>query len=197
MKRIFITAITVLLVTCFSNSAFAHSNFQGSNPADGEVVTEPIQEIILEFNGQIEQGSFIEVTTTEGQAVETQDIMIGEGALTGTFAEPLANDDYQVSWSIISADGHPLEGEFFFTVNADAPDAQVEETEDSAGTETVEEEETEQPSETDTVENEESTESAEQVNSEEGSSSMLVIIMITLVIIIIAGLFLLNKRKRK
>ena len=187
-------AIIALLVMCFSTSAFAHSHLHGSNPADGDVVTESLNEIVLEFDGQIEEGSFIEVTTTEGEAVEVQNIVIGEGTLTGTVAEPLANDDYQVNWSIISADGHPLEGEFAFTVDAEVPDATEEE--DSAESEAVEEEDTEEPAETDVVEEEQPTESTEQVTEEEDSSSSTIgIIIAVIVVIVIFGFFLLRRKK--
>ncbi|WP_170140816.1 copper resistance CopC family protein [Oceanobacillus arenosus] len=188
MKRIFIAAAAFLLVTCFAAPAFAHSHLHGSNPADGDVVTEPLNEIVLEFDGQIEEGSFIDITTTEGQAVELQDTIIGEGTLTGTVAEPLANDEYQVNWSIISTDGHPMEGEFSFMV--DAPAAEFDE-------------EAANSSETDV--NEDSTDSADQVaesgetaNSaeEESSSSMTVILIVVLVVIVIAGIFFISKRKK-
>ena len=116
MKRLFSAVAAILLAMSISTSAFAHSHVSGTNPADGEVVTEPLQEITIEFDGGIEQGSFIDVTTTSGEEIDVQDIIIGDGVLTGTLAEPLQNDVYQVNWSIISADGHPLEGEFAFTV---------------------------------------------------------------------------------
>ena len=116
MKRLFTAVAAILLAMSISTSAFAHSHVSGTNPADGEVVTEPLQEITIEFDGGIEQGSFIDVTTTSGEEIDVQDIIIGDGVLTGTLAEPLQNDVYQVNWSIISADGHPLEGEFTFTV---------------------------------------------------------------------------------
>ncbi|WP_339315828.1 copper resistance protein CopC [Oceanobacillus sp. FSL W7-1304] len=194
MKRIFSAAIVVILVTCFSTSAFAHSHIQGSNPADGDVVTEPLEEIVLEFDGGIEQGSFIEVTTTAGEAVEVQDIEIGEGTLTGTVAEPLANDEYQVNWSIISADGHPLEGEFTFTVDAEVPEA-VEE-EEQAETETVEDEEPEEQAETETPQDDSATESAEQIDEGEGSSSTMIMVIVGLAILAIVGYILFMKRKR-
>ncbi|WP_340002562.1 copper resistance protein CopC [Oceanobacillus sp. FSL K6-0127] len=194
MKRIFSAAIVVILVTCFSTSAFAHSHIQGSNPADGDVVTEPLEEIVLEFDGGIEQGSFIEVTTTAGEAVEVQDIEIGEGTLTGTVAEPLANDEYQVNWSIISADGHPLEGEFTFTVDAEVPEA-VEE-EEQAETETVEDEEPEEQAETETTQDGSATESAEQIDEGEGSSSTMIMVIVGLAILAIVGYILFMKRKR-
>ena len=48
----------------------------GSNPADGDVVTEPLNEIVLEFDGQIEQGSFIDVKTTSGQALKYKILLL-------------------------------------------------------------------------------------------------------------------------
>ncbi|QED48009.1 copper resistance CopC family protein [Cytobacillus dafuensis] len=185
MKRIFTAAAAVLLAMSISTSAFAHSHIGGSNPADGEVVTEPLKEIVLEFDGKIEQGSYIDVKTTEGKAIKLQDIIIGDGTLTGTVVEPLPNDEYQVNWSIISADGHPLEGEFSFTVNAPVPES-VEEV-------------TKEPSET-TKSVEKSTEDHEKAASadkeEKESSSMSAILIVLLVIIVAGGFFLLTKRKK-
>ena len=190
MKRIFTAVAAALLATSISTSAFAHSHLGGSNPADGDVVTEPLNEIVLEFDGQIEQGSFIDVTTTEGQAIELQEIIIGEGTLTGTVAEPLPNDEYQVNWSIISADGHPLEGEFSFTVNAAVPESVEEETKNP---ETGIVEETTESAEQ-TTEDQESATSANEVEKE--SSSMTVILIVLLVVIVAGGFFLLTKRKK-
>lgn len=185
LKRIFTVTTAILLTMSISTSAFAHSHLEGSNPADGDIVTEPLNEIVLEFDGQIEQGSFIDVQTTKGQAIELQEIIIGDGTLTGTVAEPLPNDEYQVNWSIISADGHPLEGEFSFTVNASVPES-VEEV-------------TEEPSET-TESAEQSTEDQENVATadevEKESSSMTVILIVLLIVIVAGGFFLLTKRKK-
>ncbi len=185
MKRMFTVTAAILLTMSISTSAFAHSHLEGSNPADGDIVTEPLNEIVLEFDGKIEQGSFIDVKTTKGQAIELQEIIIGDGTLTGTVAEPLPNDEYQVNWSIISADGHPLEGEFSFTVNASVPES-VEEV-------------TEEPSET-TESAEQSTEVQENVATADEvakeSSSMTVILIVLLIAIVAGGFFLLIKRKK-
>jgi methionine-rich copper-binding protein CopC len=182
LKRIFIAAAVVLLAMSISTNAFAHSHLGGSNPADGDVVTEPLHEIVLEFDGKIEQGSFIDVKTTEGQAVELQEMIIGEGTLTGTVAKALPNDEYQVNWSIISEDGHPLEGEFSFTVNAAVPESVEEVTEEPAET-------------TDSAEQlTEDQESANEVEKE--SSSMTVILIVLLVVIVLGGFFFLTKRKK-
>ena len=189
MKHIFATAVAAFLALSFSVSAFAHSHLGESNPTDGEIVTEPLNEIVLEFDGRIEQGSFIDVTTTSGQAVEIQELIIGEGTLTGTVAEPLPNNEYQVNWSIISADGHPLEGEFSFTVNVPVAESTEGVTEDSSETTNAVEEipdATEQASENPETASED----------EEASSSITVILIVLLVIIVAVSFFFLAKRKK-
>lgn len=185
LKRMFTVTAAILLTMSISTSAFAHSHLEGSNPADGDIVTEPLNEIVLEFDGQIEQGSFIDVQTTKGQAIELQEIIIGDGILTGTVAEPLPNDEYQVNWSIISADGHPLEGEFSFTVNASVPESVEEVTEEpSETTESAEQ----------STEDQENVATADEVGKE--SSSMTVILIVLLIVIVAGGFFLLTKRKK-
>ncbi|MFJ7935780.1 copper resistance protein CopC [Sporosarcina sp. NPDC096371] len=191
MKHIFAAAVIVLLVMSLSNSAFAHSHFGGSNPTDGSVITEPLNEIVLDFDGKIEQGSFIDVTTTSGQGIELQEIIIGEGTLTGTVAEPLPNDEYQVNWSIISTDGHPLEGNFSFTVNAPIPESLEKVTEEPSGTTNAVEEPT--------ASAEQSTEIQESPSTdEEGkeSPSTTVILILLLVILVAGGFFFLTRRKK-
>lgn len=181
LKHIFTAALTVLLVMSLSNSAFAHSHLGGSNPADGDVITEPLNEIVLNFDGQIEQGSFIDVTTTSGQAIELKETIIGEGTLTGTVAEPLPNDEYQVNWSIISKDGHPLEGNFSFTVNAPVSETVEKETEEQSETTNAVEETTEAPS---------------ADKEEKESSSTTVILIVVFVILVAGGFFFLTRRKK-
>ncbi|KKK38172.1 hypothetical protein WQ57_10215 [Mesobacillus campisalis] len=192
LKRIFTAVAALLLAIVFSASVSAHSHLQGSTPADGDVVTEPLTEIVLEFDGQIEQGSFIEVTTAGGQEFDPQELTIGEGTLTGTFAEPLANDEYQVNWSIISADGHPLEGEFSFTVNAPASEAEEEPAETTEPSETTEEERTEP--EKQSTENQEEAATADEAE-ESGSSSMGYVFMVLLAVLAAGGFFLLKRKK--
>lgn len=190
MKRIFTATAAALLAMSISNSAFAHSHVTGTIPADGEVVTEEVNEIVLNFDGQIEQGSFIDVTTSEGQEVEIQEIIIGEGTLTGTVAEPLPNDEYEVNWNIISADGHPLEGGFSFTVNAPVPENVEEETDEpTEAAEPSTEDQEEAPTE-------EANEVEEANDAEEASSSTTVLLIVVLAVIAAGSFFFVRKRKK-
>ncbi|MGG0720540.1 copper resistance protein CopC [Robertmurraya massiliosenegalensis] len=191
MKRIFIAVLAIFLAISVANRAFAHSHLEGSNPADGEVVTEALSEIVLDFEGDIEQGSFVDVTTTDGQAVELQETEIVEHTLTATVAEPFANGEYQVSWSILSADGHSLEGEFSFTVDAPVSENVNEESEEPV--ESTEENEDIEAHEQ-TVENEES---ANSENGEEEESSSMILIFVVLFVVLVAGGVIYFTRRKK
>ena len=171
------------LTMMFSMQAFAHSYLSGSQPTDGEVKTEPVQEITLNFDGKIMEGSFLDITTINGDTIEVTNIEIGDGYLTGTVAEPLPNNDYKVKWNIISADGHPLEGTFSFTVNAPMV------------TEPKEEANEEQKTEANSVGEDNISNEIEQVD-EEGSNSLIFVVLAIAAIVLIASLAFVLKRKK-
>ncbi len=186
MKKLFAVVTALTLTMMFSVQTFAHSYLSGSNPSDGEVKTEPVQAITLNFDEKIMEGSFIDLTTTNGEAIEVTNIEIGNGYLTGTLAEPLANNDYTVNWSIISADGHPLEGSFSFTVKVPV----IEPT----GEEADKEQSNEQSSSTeaDDVANQ----PVDKNTSEEQSNSFIFGVLAFAALILVVGLIFVLKRKK-
>lgn len=183
MKKLFSIVTAFLLTILFSMQAFAHSYLSGSNPTDGEVKTEPVQEITLNFDGKIMEGSFLDISTKNGEPIEVTNIEIGDGYLTGKVVEPLTNNEYKVNWSIISADGHPLEGAFSFTV--DAP----------VVTEPTEEANEEQQSESNSVVEDNISNEITQVD-EEGSNSLIFVVLVIAAIVLIASLAFVMKRKK-
>lgn len=154
MKKILLSILAVLVIAV--PNAAAHTYLDTTNPADGAIVVEPLQSIELLYAGKIEVGSTFKVIASNGEQLETANISLVDGVLTGTFENPLPNDSYTVQWNSISEDGHPLSGEFSFTVDApiieeiveEAPVEEAEEIEEatevslSEPTETNQEEET-------------------------------------------------------
>ena len=179
MKKIVSSFCALALAVTISAPVLAHTHLTETNPADGATVTEAINTLTLQFDGQVGEGSFVELTTSTGNEVEISSIEIGDDNMTATVAEPLTNDNYTVDWSIISADGHPLQGSYTFTV--DAPTV-------------VEEEATE----SETTDTETTTEEIVDTNAvdEDNSNTMTLIIAAVLAIVIIGSLFALLKRKK-
>ncbi|MEG0471025.1 MAG: copper resistance protein CopC [Solibacillus sp.] len=124
MKKIILSAFALFLL--FSPQAFAHTYLDFTTPADGDIVTTDIQSITLNYSGKIEEGSFFTLENSEGSEIPVQSFTVENGVLTGQLDAPLNNDTYSVKWNSISQDGHPLSGNFSFTVNK-AEEQQAEE----------------------------------------------------------------------
>lgn len=179
MKKLVSSMSALALAAVIATPAFAHTHLTETNPADGATVTEPLTELTLQFDGQVGEGSFIELTTSTGENIDVPTIEIGDMNMTATLAEPLANDNYTVDWSIISADGHPLQGSYTFTV-----DAEVQEEAPVAE---------EQPA---TEDNATTTEQVDADNEEQSSNATTLWIALGLAVVVIGSLFALLKRKK-
>ncbi|MFC7686075.1 copper resistance protein CopC [Ureibacillus sp. GCM10028918] len=188
MKKILLA--TLLFVFATSTNAFAHTHLGSSSPADGQVVTEELSEITLNFEGKIEQSSSFELSNSEGQNISIEEISINEGIMSGTVANPLENGEYLINWSIIGADGHLMEGEYSFTVNV---------TDSNPVSEALGE--TEQAEEESTQEVEQNNEQAtsEQVAAEtednEKTSPLIPVIIIVLLVVIIGSVLVMRRKK--
>ena len=127
MKKIL--AVLMLLILAMPLSAQAHTGLSSSNPAEGEKISAPLEEITLIFETQIEAGSTM-VLEGAGQTFTFDEITASGDTLQGMVAEKeLANGAYVIQWTIIGADGHPIKGEVRFEVamKTDSPEAAIEE----------------------------------------------------------------------
>ena len=106
-----------------ASTAFAHSDLQSTSPLPGETVEAGRIDITLKFNEEIlageGSGAVISVIGPfEGQSTEHSDGCVD--AIRGSLVvEGVSLDQpgtYEVNWRVVSADGHPIEGFYDFTV---------------------------------------------------------------------------------
>ena len=114
MKRVIYATLLVLLL--FSPTASAHTSLTNSSPADGDVITEEIHEIVLEFNTKIESTSTLKVFNEMNEEVVSH-TEVNDHVMTSGFMEPVDNGTYTVEWKIIGADGHPIQDTYSFMVS--------------------------------------------------------------------------------
>lgn len=176
--------ITLVFMFAFASNALAHTGLEISSPENGEVITKELREISLTFEGKVEQGSAFELSNANGQSIPVEEISIEETQMTGTFPSALENGDYTVVWNIIGADGHPIAGEFSFSV-----DVPVTEEQDESGDETASQ---------DTSQDETQLENVEDTKADEQgqSPSYLMPVIVILLIVIIVGIFVALRRKK-
>ena len=125
IKKLFL--FTFIFFLAFVNSALAHTGLESSSPQNGDVINEEFQQITLTFEGKVEQGSKFELQNSTGESIPIENIALSENEIIGNFSNPLENGEYLVNWKIIGADGHPIEGEFSFSVDVPVTEAPVKE----------------------------------------------------------------------
>ena len=185
MKRFIPVAAAAIVTTTMSLPAFAHSELTDSTPTDGEVVKESIDEVSITFSGKIEKGSDMTVTDSEGDKMETKELTIENTKMTVAFEEPLDNDTYNVDWNVLSGDGHPVEGTYSFSVDANEVTEQKEEAVEEKQETTEQKVEKEEPAAT--------ANTNDDVTSP--SMGMLAAVFGGLVVVIGGGLFFLLRKK--
>jgi methionine-rich copper-binding protein CopC len=105
------------LVLGSAGAASAHDFLVSTNPADGSTVTEPLTTVALTFNEppltQSGTAIAIEVHDPSGTNVASGSVSIVDSTLSIAVA-PGAQGGYTVLWQTVSADGHPVSGQFGF-----------------------------------------------------------------------------------
>lgn len=112
----------VLFVGSAPATSFVHLKLDKSIPEADQVLREAPDKIVLEFSLKPELSvSRITVKGDHGDAKLTDLARSEEDEtiLWAAFEAPLADGTYAVSWVTSSGDGHPVRGEFSFTVQAD------------------------------------------------------------------------------
>lgn len=134
------TTIALALALLGAAPASAHAQLLETDPAEGAEVAEAPAQIVLTFNENIEQiGSDVVITDAQGTEVQDGDPQIDGHDVTQALVDDRPAGQYTVQWRVVSADGHPISGEFSFDAAAAAggevPDDPADDpAEDPAGT---------------------------------------------------------------
>ena len=199
MKKIFL--FSFILLFSFVGNAFAHTGLESSTPQDGQIITEELQEITLTFEGKIENSSTFTLQNSTGEEISAE-ISLAENQMFGKLSNPLENGKYQVHWSIIGADGHPIEGNVSFSVELPVTGAPAEEptetsTDDQVETQEEAQEGTIEQSNVDESEVDTTNEAnKEEIEQNESSSNVMPIIIGILIVIVIGSFLFMMKRKK-
>jgi copper transport protein len=105
----------------FATPAFAHAQLLGTSPSSGAVVATPPTQVVLTFGETVQAPpTAIEVYSAAGQQVRTGPVghPSGRGDQVEVTLPSSMKGTYIVSWRVISADTHPVQGAFTFSVGA-------------------------------------------------------------------------------
>jgi copper resistance protein C len=107
-------AIAVILTPALP--AWAHSRLLQSAPATSATVTAPVSEVTLTFNEHVhQQFSIVVVSGPGGVSYSDGHVQVVDDVVHQK-VYPLRSGSYTVEWRVVSADTHPVQGTFGFTV---------------------------------------------------------------------------------
>jgi copper resistance protein C len=110
------STVAVVAMLALATPAWAHSRLEHTSPTDGATVPRPMSSITLTFNERV-HGDFTTVVVNGPGGVSYSRghvRVVDDNVFQDVY--PLRSGAYTVSWRAISADGHPVDGQFRFTV---------------------------------------------------------------------------------
>lgn len=117
--------VTVLLLAIAGTAALlaqpqaahAHDTLLSTDPEDGATVDSSPEKITLEYSANIlDVSPVVRITDADGEVVQEDAPTIDGPDAVADVDKPLADGTYTVQWRVVSSDGHPIEGDFSFTV---------------------------------------------------------------------------------
>ena len=119
MKKVKLLAVVLIMsVSIFTkNALLAHTEMSEAMPANGAVMHEGPEHVMLNFTGAVRLLQF-SVIDSASHAVDTGFRPSANAAEAFTLMVPaLTADTYTVQWTVMGDDSHRVEGEFSFTVD--------------------------------------------------------------------------------
>ncbi len=105
----------------FASAASAHATLKDSTPRNGAHLDAAPREVTLQFSESVEVSlGAVRVFNASGKRLVTGAIThpSGAGSAVSVQLPKLRDGAYVVTWRVISADSHPVQGAFTFTVGA-------------------------------------------------------------------------------
>ncbi|GAA1628366.1 MULTISPECIES: copper resistance protein CopC [Brevibacterium] len=128
--RLVFAALVVAAMSVFAASpASAHDQLISTNPEDGAQLDEQPQWLEMDFSGEIQQvGTEVKVMV-DGTDVSAGELTTEGTKLTVALPDNLKPGAYNVVWRVVSSDGHPISGDYSFTIgDAEGAGGSVEQT---------------------------------------------------------------------
>jgi copper resistance protein C len=125
-KFVVTLSVGVLIVLILgSGPAAAHASLVGTDPVDESRIATAPGEVSLNFSENVGRG-FVAVTAPNGAEVRASNVRTVDQVLTADLASSDQRGRYTVAYRVVSADGHPVSGDFTFTTTTGRTVEQVD-----------------------------------------------------------------------
>lgn len=94
----------------------AHAELASSDPADGSSVQTMPKQVSLTLTEPVQAPARVAVTSADGTRVNSYDVTVRGDTVTTAINQVAPAGAYTIAYEIVSADGHPINGNIAFTV---------------------------------------------------------------------------------
>jgi methionine-rich copper-binding protein CopC len=120
MRKIFAISLALIFTQLSAGHALAHAQLTASFPIQNKVVKVLPKYVWVEFDGDLmtfgdKNPNSIKVIDSKMKRVDIGGSIAGGARVSTQIKSGLKPGRYKVSYRIVSEDGHPVEGSFFFT----------------------------------------------------------------------------------
>lgn len=111
----------IFFILTIPQAVFAHALLEKATPAPDSQLKSPPNEIVLMFNERLEKELYsIKVFNENGEIVSSGKTEMSKDQKSIKQSLPtLPNGNYAITYSILSADGHPIKGSYVVTIGED------------------------------------------------------------------------------
>ena len=119
-SQVLMAFLIPLFVFTSTNSGLAHTKLISSSPDVGSEIDNWPNQIILEFDEDLisldtEKSNFVVANNALGDQISEPDEVINGNSISVTLSPNEVKGPVLIYYRVISADGHPIEGEYKFT----------------------------------------------------------------------------------
>jgi methionine-rich copper-binding protein CopC len=120
MKKIFTASFFIGLVLFQADAAWAHAQLTSSYPLANRIIRTIPMYAWVEFDGNLmtfgdKNPNVITVLDSKKKRVDIGSSLLGGARLSTKLKSGLKPGRYQVCYRVVSEDGHPVTGSYFFT----------------------------------------------------------------------------------
>jgi len=121
-RVVLLAALTAALAGLVVGPASAHDELIATDPAVDATVEQAPTSVTLTFSAAVlRTGAAIEVSGPDGASWSAGDVGISGATVSRAMRSGAPAGRYAVAWRVVAADGHPVSGQFGFTVSVGPP----------------------------------------------------------------------------
>jgi len=121
MKKLTLLMLVVVSSIAFTQSAFAHAEIAKTSPVKNAILTQPPKSVWIEFGESLltldtKEVNTLTVTNSKGKRVDKPPTIVSGARATTKILGVLKKGKYFVTYRVVSEDGHPVKGSYYFSV---------------------------------------------------------------------------------